>query len=250
MFKDHFSAQAGLYSAARPTYPDALFDWLASLPGERELAWDAGCGSGQASVPLASRFERVVATDPSAAQLALAESVRNIDYRTEEAELPSLPTGSVDLITVAQALHWFELEAFYDAAYGVLRRDGVIAVWCYGLSVVTPAVDQVFMRLYRGVLAPYWPPERKHVENGYAGLEFPFERIEAPRFSIDLEMRLPDYLDYLRSWSATQAFLRATGEDPVAQIAEDMATAWAEPELPRRVRWPLQLKVGRPLPPP
>ncbi|ODU40913.1 class I SAM-dependent methyltransferase [uncultured Aquimonas sp.] len=249
MFKDHFSAQAGLYAAARPSYPEALFDWLASLPGERELAWDVGCGSGQAALPLARRFERVIATDPSAAQIALADTLGNIDYRVEPAELPSLPLGSVDLITVAQALHWFDLDAFYDAVYGVLRTDGVIAVWCYGLSLVTPAVDQVFMRLYRGVLGPYWPPERKHVENGYAELPFPFAPIEAPRFNIELELRLADYLDYLRSWSASQAWLRKHGEDPVLQIADDMAAAWGDPEQALRVRWPIHLKVGRRLPP-
>lgn len=249
MFKDHFSAHAGLYAAARPGYPDALFDWLASLPGERELAWDVGCGSGQCALPLAARFERVVATDPSAAQVARAEGRSNIDYRVEPAELPSLARGSVDLITVAQALHWFDVEAFYDAAYGVLRQDGVIAVWCYGLSVVQPAVDQVFMRLYRGLLAPYWPPERRHVENAYVELGFPFEPIEAPRFAIEQDMDLGQYLDYLRSWSASQAYLLKHGEDPVLQVAEAMAEAWGDPAQPRRVRWPLQLKVGRPLPP-
>jgi SAM-dependent methyltransferase len=245
MFKDHFSAHAGLYAAARPDYPAALFDWLAEQPGERELAWDVGCGSGQSALALAQRFERVIATDPSAAQIAQADVAGNIDYRVEPAEEPSLALGSVDLITVAQALHWFDLEAFYDAVHGVLRRDGVIAVWCYGLSVVQPNVDQVFMRLYRGILAPYWPAERRHVENGYAELDFPFERIEAPRFAIEREMRLSDYLDYLRSWSATQAFLRATGEDPVLQISEEMERAWGDPLQPRRVRWPIQLRAGR-----
>jgi SAM-dependent methyltransferase len=248
MFKDHFSAQADLYAAARPSYPEALFDWLAALPGERELAWDVGCGSGQAALPLARRFDRVVATDPSAAQIALADTLGNIDYRVEPAELPSLPLGSVDLITVAQALHWFELDAFYDAAYGVLRQDGVIAVWCYGISVVQPAVDQVFMRLYRSVLGPYWPPERRHVENGYADLEFPFERIEAPRFHIERDLRLADYLDYLRSWSASQAYLRKHGEDPLLQVVEELEAAWGDPAEPRRVRWPIHLKVGRRLP--
>lgn len=248
MFKDHFSAQADLYAAARPSYPEALFDWLAELPGERELAWDVGCGSGQAALALARRFERVVATDPSAAQIALADTLGNIDYRVEPAELPSLPLGSVDLITVAQALHWFELDAFYDAAYGVLRRDGVIAVWCYGISVVQPAVDQVFMRLYRNVLGPYWPPERKHVENGYADLEFPFERIDAPRFHIERDLRLADYLDYLRSWSASQAYLRKHGDDPLLQVVEEMEAAWGDPAMPRRVRWPIHLKAGRRLP--
>lgn len=248
MFKDHFSAQADLYAAARPSYPAAMFDWLAALPGERELAWDVGCGNGQSALQLAERFERVIATDPSAAQVALAQTQANVDYRVEPAELPSLPLGSVDLITVAQALHWFDLDAFYAAAYGVLRSDGVIAIWCYGSSEVSPEVDGVFLKLYRDILGPYWPPERRHVENGYKDLAFPFEPIDAPSFSIELDLSLADYLDYLRSWSASQACLRKTGEDPVLQIEAEMAAAWGADGQVRRVRWPIHLKAGRPLP--
>ena len=181
--------------------------------------------------------------------LAAAPRLSNVEWRTAPAERSGLAAASVDLVTVAQALHWFDLDAFFDAVYGVLRRDGVIAVWCYGLSLVTPPVDQIFMRLYRGVLGPYWPPERKHVENGYSELAFPFERLEAPRFNIELDLRLDEYLDYLRSWSASQAWLRKHGEDPVLQVSEDMAVAWGDPEQARRVRWPIHLKVGRRLPP-
>ena len=248
-FKDHFSAAASDYARFRPGYPPQLFEWLTSLCPQRQLALDVATGNGQAAVALAQHFEQVIASDASAAQLAQANPAANIDYRCEPAERSSLPDASVDLLVVAQALHWFDLEAFFDAAYGVLRRDGVIAVWCYGISLVEPAVDQVFMRLYRGLLGPYWPPERKHVENGYAELPFPFERVESPRFNIELDLRLADYLDYLRSWSASQAWLRKHGEDPVLQIADDMAAAWGDPEHALRVRWPIHLKVGRRLPP-
>ncbi len=244
-FQDHFSGHAVQYAQARPDYPPELFAWLASLPGERELAWDVGCGNGQAALALTDHFERVVATDASAAQVGQAERHRAIDYRVEPAELPTLALHSVDLITVAQALHWFDLEAFYAIARCVLRHDGVIAAWCYGISRVEPTIDVVFDRLYRGLLAPFWPVERKHIENAYADLAFPFRAIAAPGFTLRQQWTLDQYLDYLRSWSASQRHLREKGIDAVDAIQSDMARAWGNPSQVREVVWPLTLKVGR-----
>src|SRR5687767_1259250 len=169
-FKDHFSGHAGTYAAARPRYPAALFDWLAAQCARHGLAWDAGCGNGQATVALAAHFVRVVGTDPSAAQVAQAEARDNVEYRVEPAEAPSLDDASVDLVTVAQALHWFDLERFHAAVRRVLRPGGLVAAWTYGLSNVDARVDAHFMRLYETILGPYWPAERSHVENGYAHL--------------------------------------------------------------------------------
>jgi SAM-dependent methyltransferase len=243
-FKDHFSTQAGTYARARPGYPAALFDWLAAQAPARRLAWDAGCGNGQAAQALAEYFERVVATDPSAAQLEHAPPHPRIDYREEPAETPSLPAGRVDLITVAQALHWFDLERFHEAANRVLAPGGVIAEWSYALCEVDPGVDRVFMRLYDGVLGAYWPAERRHVETGYADLPFPFRRLEAPTFAMVCRWTLPQYLDYLRSWSASARYRAAHGEDPVSLLAGALAAAWGDPRAAREVRWPLALRVG------
>ncbi len=243
-FKDHFSGHAGTYAAARPHYPAALFEWLAGQCARRELAWDAGCGNGQAAVALAAHFRRVVATDPSAAQIAQAIAHPNIDYRVEPAEQPQLDDHSVDLLTVAQALHWFDLDRFYAAAMRVLHPQGVIAVWTYGLSNVDANVDREFMRLYDDILGPYWPAERRHVENGYADLPFPFRKIEAPGFAMECNWTLPQYLAYLRSWSASQRCLREKGEDAVALAMPAFEAAWGNPLDTRRVRWPLGLRVG------
>jgi SAM-dependent methyltransferase len=244
-FKDHFSGHAGDYAAARPTYPDALFDWLAAQCPRHELAWDAGCGNGQASLALAHRFRRVHASDPSAAQIAAAPSDARIAWRVEPAEVCSLPDASADLVTVAQAYHWFEHARFCAEARRVLRPDGVVALWTYGLSQVEPAVDAVFARLYDDVLGAYWPPERRHVENGYRELPFPFAEIAAPPFAMQQAWTLAQYLHYLRSWSASQRHRQATGTDAVAGIADAMAAAWGDPAQPREVRWPLSLRVGR-----
>lgn len=244
-FADHFSGHAADYAQARPTYPDALYDWLAAQCARRELAWDAGCGNGQAARALAMRFARVIATDPSAGQIEQAAPDAHIEYRVEPAEAPSLDASSADLVTVAQALHWFDLPRFYSAVRRTLRPGGVIAAWTYGLTHVDAAVDRVFMQLYDEVLGDYWPHERRHVENGYAELDFPFVPIEAPAFEMECAWSLPHYLAYLRTWSATQRYLRARGEDPVAAMAPDFQCAWGDPSTPRRVRWPLGLRVGR-----
>ena len=245
-FSDHFSGHAAGYAQARPTYPDALFDWLATQCANRTLAWDAGCGNGQAAIALARHFARVVATDPSAQQIAQAPVNARIEYRVEPAESPTLDALSVDLVTVAQAMHWFDLDRFHASVARVLRPDGIIAVWTYGLSNVDAAVDRVFRRLYDDILGPYWPSERRHVENGYAELAFPYAMIEAPAFAMQCRWNLAQYLAYLRTWSASQRYLRATGEDAVARLAADFAAAWGDdPERVREVSWPLGLRVGR-----
>lgn len=243
-FKDHFSTQSAIYRAARPRYAAELFAWLAAQAPARALAWDAGCGTGQASSGLAAQFDRVFASDPSAAQIAHAQAAPNIDYRVERAEACSLADGCVDLVTVAQALHWFNLDAFHAEVVRVLRPGGVIAQWTYAQCAVVPAVDAVMRRLYVDVLDDYWPPERRLVESGYVALAFPFRRIAAPAFDLTAHWDLAAFLAYLRSWSATQRYIQANGDDPVAALTADFAAAWGEPAEWRPVRWDLALRVG------
>lgn len=243
-FKDHFSGHAAIYAAARPTYPEALFDWLAAQCPSRALAWDAGCGNGQASLALAGRFDQVHATDASAAQIAAAPAHPRIRWAVEPGEASSLADASADLVTVAQAWHWFDHARAIAEFRRVLRPGGVVALWTYGISQVDAAVDAVFMRLYAGPLEPYWLPERRHVENGYRELPFPFAEIAAPAFAMSLKWTLPQYLAYLRSWSASQRHLAATGVDAVSAMEAEFAAAWGAPETAREVRWPLGLRVG------
>lgn len=244
-FKDHFSGHAQVYRDARPHYDPALFAWLAAQCAQRDLAWDAGCGNGQASVALAAHYARVVGTDPSAAQIANAQAAPNVDYRVERAEACSLPDASADLVTVAQALHWFDLDAFHGQARRVLRPGGVIAQWSYADCRIDAAIDAVKNRLYVDVLDSYWAPERRLVESGYRELAFPFERIEAPPFELRVTWNLAQFLAYLRSWSATQKYLAAHGVDPVGAMERDFATAWGDGAQPREVVWDLAMRVGR-----
>jgi SAM-dependent methyltransferase len=243
-FKDHFSGHAGIYHEARPTYPPALFDWLAAQAPSCELAWDAGCGNGQASVALAAHFTQVFASDPSATQIANAQACPHIDYRVEPAEQCSLVDASADLVTVAQALHWFEHARFYAEVRRVLKPDGVFAAWTYADCRVDAAIDKVKDRLYVDLTGPYWPPERVHVDSGYRTLAFPFTELATPSFEMRATWTLAQFLAYLRSWSATQRYQKANGVDPVALVEVDLAHAWGDPSVPRVVRWDFHLRCG------
>ena len=244
-FKDHFSGHAGVYHAARPTYPEGLFDWLATQAPALELAWDAGCGNGQASVALAARFAQVIATDPSAAQIVNAEARANIVYRVEAAEHASLADASVDLVTIAQALHWFDPAAFHAQVRRVLKPRGVIAAWTYADCRVGPGIDELKDRLYIDLTGPYWPPERAHVESGYRTLAFPFDEIASPSFAMRMAWNVDQFLAYLRSWSATQRYLTAVGEDPVTLIEPELRVAWGNASATHEVRWDFHLRCGR-----
>ena len=244
-FKDHFSGHSNSYAASRPRYPDGLFEWVASQCKSHALVWDAGCGNGQASIALADCFNQVFASDPSATQIASAEPHPNIRYAVEPSEQCSLPDNSADCVCVAQALHWFDFARFFSEAKRVLRPEGLLVVWTYEKSAVNPAVDAVFEKLYRGALDAYWPPERKHVETAYRDIIFPFIEIQSPPLELKCEWRLSQYLAYLRSWSASQRHLKATGIDAVSQIENEMQQAWGNPQSTLTVLWPLTVRAGR-----
>jgi SAM-dependent methyltransferase len=242
---DHFSAVADGYARYRPGYPAELFSYLASLPERRLLAWDCATGSGQAAQGLVSHFDRVVATDLSAAQIAHAARHPRIAYRVAPAAEPALEDASTDLVTVAQALHWLDVGRFYAAVERVLAPGGAVAVWCYNMLEIEPRVNAVVGRYYSQVVGPYWPPERRLLEAGYRTIPFPFAELTAPPFEIRAELSLAGLVGYLRTWSATQRCATATGADPLARVAGDLAAAWGDPEAPRTARWPIHLRVGR-----
>ena len=245
-FKDHFSGHAAIYREARPTYPPALFDWLAQQAPDRELAWDAGCGNGQATAALAQRFGHVIGTDPSANQIAEAESRANIEYRVEPAERPTLSDRSVSLVTVAQAMHWLDHARFYAAVRRVLKPGGMLAVWAYAHCDVGDAgIDAAITRLYVDLTGPYWPTERSLVETGYRSIPFPFGEIAPPAFPMVASWTVDHLLAYLRSWSATQRYIKANGHDPVALVEQDLRAAWGEPSRLRNVKWQFHIRAGR-----
>jgi SAM-dependent methyltransferase len=243
--KDHFSGHADCYEAFRPTYPVDLFEFLASLCPVRELAWDCATGSGQAAVPLAAYFKRVIATDASAKQIEQASGPENVQYSVAAADSGPIETGSADLVTVAQALHWFDLPKFYAEVSRVARAGSVLAVWCYQLHSISPEIDRVVHRLYSDIVGADWPPERRLVEEGYQTLAFPFEELANPPFEMKHSWDLEHLWGYLASWSSTQRYQKRTGQDPLELIKQELETAWGNPEEARDVIWPLHLRVGR-----
>lgn len=243
-FKDHFSGHATDYTRYRPGYPPGLFEYLASLSEQRERVWDCGTGNGQAAVGLAGYFDEVIATDASAEQIANAVPHTKIRYAVAPAEATAIPAHTVDLITVAQALHWFDFDAFYAEARRVLRPDGHLAVWSYGLLWVSDEVDPVLRRFYGETIEVYWPPERRHIEAAYRSIPFPFRELTPPAFNMQAHWSLDDLCNYLRTWSAVRRYQSANREDPVLALAAELATVWGRREDEKIIRWPLHLRIG------
>ena len=245
-FHDHFSAVANRYADFRPHYPAALFEYLATLVPRESLVWDCAAGNGQATVDLAERFARVIATDASEDQIASAIPHAKVEYRVATAEQSGLPDRSFGLVTVAQALHWFDLERFYAEVRRVLRPHGVLAVWAYGINEVEgDAVNRLVREFYSNVVGPYWPPERRLVEEGYRTIPFPFTEVMTPSFRMEARWTLEQLLGYFSTWSATSRFKKVTGQDPLGPLATNLAAVWGDVQSHRRVVWPLTLKVGR-----
>jgi ubiquinone/menaquinone biosynthesis C-methylase UbiE len=243
-FKDLFSERPDAYARYRPSYPAALFGWLAAQAPGTALALDVGTGNGQAAVALAERFARVIGLDPSAAQLASARAHPRVEYRESRAEQLAVETGSADVLFVAQALHWFDHDAFFREAARVLVPGGVLAVSCYELSQITPELDAVVMELYERQLGPFWEPERAMVETGYRTIAFPFPELEAPRFEMRATWTFDDLAGYLGTWSPLKRFRREKGFDPLAELLPELRAAWGD-AAQRTVVWPFNVRAFR-----
>jgi SAM-dependent methyltransferase len=244
-FKDHFSSHAAAYAAYRPTYPAALIDFLADAASSASLAIDCGCGTGQLSVPLAARFDRIAAVDASAAQIASATAHPRVQYRVAPAESTGERDHSANLVTVAQAAHWLELDRFYHEARRVIRPGGVLALITYGVLHVDEDIEPIVQHFYRDIIGPYWPPERRHVDNGYRELPFPFTEMSYPPLAIEASWPLSEFIGYVDTWSAVRAAETTVGRAPMESFVRNLSKAWGDPIRPRSIRWPLSLRVAR-----
>ena len=244
-FADHFSNQAADYARHRPRYPAALFEWLSSLPDRRDRALDVACGSGQAAVSLCQDFPHVIGCEPSFAQLQHAETHPVLDYVCSTAEQLPFADQQFDLITVAQAVHWFDHTRFNREAERLLKPGGLLAVWGYGLFSIEPAIDQLIEHYYSETIGSYWPPERHWIEKGYAGLPFPFAALDSPEFHIQVQWDLSQVIRYLFTWSATQHYLAEHEDDPLSDLEIRLAEHWREPSQPKTIHWPIHLLAGR-----
>jgi SAM-dependent methyltransferase len=243
-FKDHFSDRAARYAEFRPRYPAALADYLASLAKHPATAWDVGCGSGQMSTLLGDRFERVIATDASEEQVSRAAPHPRVEYIVAPAERVPIADACVDLIVVAQAAHWFDLPAFYMEARRVAKARAAIALITYAITEVEPPVGEVVDRFYHQTLKRWWPLERRHTENLYADLPFPFAEISPPPLTMSVDWSMDQLLGYISTWSAVRALEKGRGDGALRELARDVRERWGDSPT-RRVSWPLGIRVGR-----
>ena len=242
-FKDHFSSDSKAYRTYRPTYPAALFSYLATVAQKNERAWDCATGNGQAAVELSNHFEWVVATDASSQQIDEAQVRSNIEYVVARAEQVPIETGSIDLVTVAQALHWFNVDAFFLETDRVLKSEGVLAVWSYNMLRIEPAIDAIVHRFAYETVGPYWPEERAIVDANYQSIEFPYTEVDTPVFEMEIEWNLEELLAYLGTWSGVKRYREVESSDPVVDVEQALRAVWRGGKKP--MKWPFSLFVRR-----
>lgn len=244
-FIDAFSETASEYAAARPTYPAALFAALASLSPATHQAWDCGTGNGQAATGLAEFFDSVEATDASAEQIGQASPHPRVRYRVATASASGLPDRSVDLISVAQALHWFDLGEFYAEVQRVGRPGALLAAFGYDWFYLSPQLDALVDQWLLRPIDAYWHPNVRLLWNRYRSIEFPFLDVTAPRLAMYLSWNLEQLLNYCRTWSATRSKIMAEGERFLADAHDALAAAWGDPDQRRTVVMPITARLGK-----
>lgn len=241
--KDNFSKQSSLYAQHRPHYPDELFIYILSFVKNKGAAWDCGTGNGQSAAWLSGYFKKVMATDISQKQLQHAAKADNIFYSVQPAEQTNIEANSIDLITVAQAIHWFEFDTFYREVKRVAVKDAVIAVWCYSLLSISKEIDPIISDFHFNTLEQYWDDERKYVDKGYSNIPFPFKKIQTPSFVIEKYWSLEELLGYFTTWSAVQKYVTVNNQDPVCWLMEAIMPYWGK-EKKRKVVFPIHLLLA------
>lgn len=245
-YQKHFGTYSSKYRQFRPDYPQSLYQFLNSLVEEHHLAWDCGAGNGQAAVQLAQYFKRVLASDLQFEQLKAAPICPNILYCQSTAEKAPVQDHVIDLITIAQALHWFDLNLFYNEVNRVLKPNGLIAAWCYSLGQVDENVNKVILKLYKDILGDqYWPIQRRFIEESYQTIPFPFTKLKSPEFFIEKTVDFTQLMGYLQTWSAVKEYEKQNKENPIELIQSDLEKAFGDLTQAKIIRWPIHLLIGR-----
>jgi ubiquinone/menaquinone biosynthesis C-methylase UbiE len=241
--KDNFSRQANAYAKYRPDYPKELFDFILSHINNKVAAWDCATGNGQTAKVLAKYFEKVYATDLSQKQLDNAEQASNIFYSLQAAEQTNFPDHYFDLVTVSQALHWFQFEEFYAEVNRVTKPGGYLAVWMYGGLTISPEIDRLKQHHYSNTLGAYWDNERKHVDDNYTSIPFPFAEINCPSFTIQFHWTIEELTGYFNTWSALQKFIASNNYNPVDDLIEKIRPYWIKERM--KINFPVSLRMGQ-----
>lgn len=241
--KDNFSAIAKQYASFRPEYPDAMMAHILSFVPYREEALDMATGNGQVAQKLGNYFTRVSGIDISKEQLEHTAKGANISYSVQSAEKTTFRAHQFDLITVAQAIHWFDFEMFHREVHRILKPDGVFAVMGYGMLQTCEAVDTIIHTLYRTILGPFWDPERRYLDEKYQTIPFPYQEVLTESFENRLVWDFQQLEGYLQTWSGVQHYKKKNGVDPLSFIREDLQKAWQEHD--HSVCFPLLLRLGK-----
>lgn len=244
--KDLFSDSSALYHQARPTYPHQVIEEILNHVTSRQFAWDCGAGSGQFTQLVAPYFEQVVATDLSSQQLHQAPYFDNVSYQVQQAEQTSFADQSFDLITVAQAIHWFNFDAFYGEVQRTLKKDGVLAVVGYGLvQTGDTELNGLIDHLYRDVLGEYWDIERKHIDHSYQCIPFPFEEQASPELLMQLSWSAAQFVGYLNTWTGLKHHRTQNAADdyvdPLTAIIDYLENKNAYIDI----HFPVFLRIGK-----
>lgn len=243
-FKDLFSRQSKIYSVARPSYPRELFDFIVEYGNERLKAWDCATGNGQCAISLAHYFDHVIATDASENQIKHASPNPKVIYHTATAESSGISDNSIDLVTVATALHWFNIPEFFEECKRVLRPNGLVAVWAYTDTKINDDIDPLVEKLGGEILKDYWAPEVKIIRDKYQTIDFPFREIKTPVFESQLKWSLHDLKAYFESWSAFQKYLEIKKENPLDLMKKEIEEAWGDPMHRKTITWPIYMRLG------
>lgn len=244
MTANWFDAGGAAYALYRPDYPGELAQYLADIAPARHLAVDVGCGSGQFTRQLAAGFDAVIGLDPSADQIAHAQPHERVRYARAPAENLGLDDHSANLITAAQAAHWFDLPRFYAEARRIAAPGAVLALISYGVARLDPDLDERFQRFYTEEIGPFWPPERRLVDEGYREIDFPFPAMTPPRIDILRQWSASEFLGYISTWSAVRHARQAGREALLTDFSRDLLSLWGDPETPRTITWPIAMRLG------
>ena len=242
--KDNFTKQAGQYAKYRPDYPPALYGFLFSLVSGKHAAWDCGTGNGQVALKLAGFFDSVYASDLSEQQIKNAVQKNNVFYSVERAEASSFDDNSFELITVAQAIHWFDFDSFYKEVNRVIKPKGIFAVIGYGLLEIDQQTDKLIHHFYYNIIGRFWDKERKYIDEHYQTIPFPFNEMEVPLLVNSFEWTLDELTGYLETWSAVQHYIKANKDNPVELLKKDLKEIWPGNET-RKIKFPILLRVAR-----
>jgi SAM-dependent methyltransferase len=243
---EYFNVRSNDYKKYRPVYPTGLFDFLADIAPANDLAWDCGCGTGQATAALSDYFDHVIGTDVTEGQIKNAIKKQNIIYKVNSEKNSELKNKSVDLVTCAQSLHWLTLNKFYKEVKRVLKPGGIIAVWTYNLFRVSKEIDGLIDKFYFDIIYNYWPEQRKHVESKYTELDFPFSKRPAPQFSMEADWSLDQLIGYLNTWTGVQNYIEFEAFNPIEFIENELRAIWAKnKQTKKKIIWPLTIKVGK-----